>query len=49
LAKTLRRYQLEVTPLGFPLPESNKKFQVFVTTWYNSMPPAGCSFVAGST
>lgn len=30
---------LNVYPVGFPLPETSKSFEVFVTTWYNSMPP----------
>lgn len=40
-------YQLDVEPESFPLPEQGKRFQVFVTAFYNEAPTTGWSFVAG--
>ena len=43
-------FELEVTvrPESFPLPETNKRFEVFVTTFYHEEPPAGWSFLEES-
>lgn len=44
---TDNRYRITMTPEGFPAPELNKKFQVYLTSFYYSVPPTGWSFVRG--
>ena len=41
--------ELTVTPDGFPLPETSKSFEEFVTAWYNADPPAEWAVANGST
>jgi Carboxypeptidase regulatory-like domain len=36
-----------IEPTSFPVPETGKSFQVFLTAFYNEDPPVGWSFVAG--
>ncbi|MFA5944537.1 MAG: carboxypeptidase-like regulatory domain-containing protein [Candidatus Thermoplasmatota archaeon] len=40
-------FRLTIEPESFPVPEQSKRFQVFVTAFYNEGPPTGWSFVAG--
>jgi hypothetical protein len=40
-------FDLRVDPQSFPVPEQSKRFQVFVTAFYNEGPPTGWSFVKG--
>lgn len=40
-------FNLRLDPRSFPAPEQSKRFQVFVTAFYNAAPPTGWSFVAG--
>jgi hypothetical protein len=49
LTETESAYRLNVRPEAFPVPETNKDFEVFVTQWYNSVPPIEWSFVNGDT
>jgi hypothetical protein len=37
--------ELWITPDAFPLPETSKSFEVFVTSWYNADPPVDWSMV----
>jgi hypothetical protein len=39
--------QLDARPTSFPTPETNKAFEVFVTSWHYVDPPAGWSYVNG--
>jgi hypothetical protein len=41
------RFRLDVDPTSFPAPETSKRFQVFVTAFYNQPPPTGWSFSGG--
>jgi hypothetical protein len=41
------RFSLRLDPQSFPIPEQSKRFQVYVTAFYNEGPPTGWSFVAG--
>lgn len=41
------RYSLTVRPEAFPVPETNKKFTTYVTSWYNELPPVGWTFLNG--
>lgn len=41
------RFTLRLDPASFPVPEPSKRFQVYVTAFYNEAPPNGWSFVAG--
>jgi hypothetical protein len=41
------RFELGVYPTSFPAPQMSKRFQVFVTAFYNEGPPTGWSLVAG--
>lgn len=56
LVETREEHLLARRPFGFriepestPAPEANKAFQVYVTSWYHSLPPPGWSYVAGDT
>jgi hypothetical protein len=40
-------FWLRVEPESFPVPEQSRRFQVFVTAFYNEAPPTGWSFVNG--
>ena len=40
-------FRLSIEPESFPVPEQSKRFQVYVTAFYNELPPNGWSFVAG--
>ncbi|MEA3137632.1 MAG: Carboxypeptidase regulatory-like domain [Thermoplasmata archaeon] len=40
-------FNLRLDPRSFPVPEQSKRFQVYVTAFYNAGPPTGWSFVAG--
>ncbi len=40
-------FEIFVVPESFPLPESNKDYEVFVTAFYRAPPPQGWSFLAG--
>jgi hypothetical protein len=40
-------FQLDVYPTSFPAPETSKRFQVFVTAFYNEPPPTGWSLAGG--
>ena len=40
-------FYLRIDPQSFPVPEQSKRFQVYVTAFYNEGPPTGWSFVAG--
>ncbi len=40
-------YEITVKPESFPLPESNKDYEVFVTAFYRAPPPEGWSFLEG--
>jgi hypothetical protein len=40
-------FSLEVYPTAFPAPETSKRFQVFVTAFYNQPPPTGWSIAEG--
>lgn len=39
--------EIDVFPQSFPAPEMEKSFQVFLTAWYNELPPDGWSVVDG--
>lgn len=41
------RLHVDVMPTSFPTPETNKRFQVFVTAFYNEPAPVGWSIVNG--
>jgi hypothetical protein len=43
------RFNLRLDPRSFPVPEQSKRFQVFVTAFYNEAPPTGWSFVNGDS
>lgn len=43
------RFHLVVEPTSFPAPETNVRFTVFVTAFYNQPAPTGWSLVGGST
>lgn len=43
------RFYLRLDPESFPAPQTGKRFQVFVTAFYNEGPPTGWSFVSGDT
>ena len=42
------RFWIHMYPTSSPAPEMSKRFQVFVTTFYNGEAPTGWSFVNGS-
>lgn len=42
------RYRLDVYPTSFPAPELSRRFDVYVTAFYNEPAPTGWSIVAGS-
>lgn len=41
------RFRVGMYPMSFPAPEASKRFEVFVTAFYNEAAPTGWSFVAG--
>lgn len=41
------RFDLQVYPTSFPAPQTSKRFEVFVTAFYNEGPPTGWSLVRG--
>lgn len=40
-------FNLRLDPRSFPVPEQSRRFQVFVTAFYNEAPPVGWSFIRG--
>ncbi len=40
-------FELDVYPTAFPVPQTSKRFQVYVTAFYNEPPPTGWSLVQG--